>query len=487
MGIWFEKLVTALASVIWGPIMIALLLGVGLYYTVRTQFLPVRHFRLIWQKTMGGLLKGHRQKSEHGITPFQAVSTALASTVGTGNIVGVAAALMTGGPGAIFWMWVSALLGMATKYAEVVLAQTYREKDRKTGYVGGPMYVIRNGLNSPVLAGLFALLCMLASLGVGNMIQAGAISQAVTSLTPVPASLVGVVVMGLTGVVILGGTRVIARVTEKLVPLMAALYIGGTLLILIIHWQRVIPSLLLIFKEAFRLTPMAAGAGGYLLTRSLKVGLARGVFSNEAGLGSAAIAHAAADVKHPSEQGFWGAMEVFLDTIVICTLTALAILASGVFSRWQMLTQSGILPAVGPGIGSLTAGTPEAGESAPLALQAFTGSLGQAGGIVLGVCTVLFALATIMGWCFYGECCCRFLFRKNEKIALALYRVLYILVIYLGATLNLNLLWGLSDVLNGLMAFPNLVALFLLSGTVIKVTKQYFHPGGEKQGRQLTR
>ncbi len=480
MGAWIHKAVDGLAAFVWGPVMLVLLLGVGLYFSARTGFLQVTRWRDVWRRTIGDLLRGGAKKSE-GITPFQAVSTALASSVGTGNIIGVAAALMSGGPGAIFWMWVSAFLGMMTKYAEVVLAQKYRRPDGQGGFLGGPMYVIRDGLKWPRMAWAYALLCMLASFGVGNMIQTGAIAQAVTGIAPVSPAVVGLITMVLAGTVVLGGTRTIARVTEKLVPFMAGLYIACTLVILALNAARILPSLMLIFREAFRLKPMAAGAGGYLLTRALQVGLARGVFSNEAGLGSAAIAHAAADAKHPAEQGFWGAMEVFLDTIVICTLTALAILASGVYERWQMLAAAGILPAGGPGLGSLAAGAPASGDSAPLALQAFTGTLGQTGGILLGVCTVLFALATIIGWSFYGEICCRYLFPKKEKLALWSYRIAYIGVIYLGATLNLNFLWSLSDVLNGLMAFPNLIALFMLCGVVVKATKQYFDRG--RRGR----
>ncbi|MDR3207275.1 MAG: sodium:alanine symporter family protein [Oscillospiraceae bacterium] len=465
-----EQLINRLASVVWGPVMLALMLGAGLYFTLRGRCLQVRHWPTIWRRTFGDMIRGGRGRSA-GITPFQAVSTALASTVGTGNIVGVAAVLMAGGPGAVFWMWVSAFLGMATKYAEVVLAQTYRRPDGRGGFLGGPMYVIRDALGRPLLAGAFAVLGMLASFGVGNMIQAGALSQAVVELTGASPRLVGLLAMAVAGAVVLGGARLVARVTETLVPFMAGLYILGALAILAVHIGRVPAALALIVREAFRPGPAAAGAGGFLLSRALRTGLARGVFSNEAGLGSAAIAHAAADAKSPVEQGFWGAMEVFLDTLVICTLTALALLSSGVYSRWQALVTAGALPALAEAAGPVSAA---ADPNAPLALLAFTGTLGPWGGMLLGICTTLFALATIIGWSFYGESCCRYLFPRWENRAVLCYRVVYIVAVYLGSTWSFGLLWGLSDVLNGLMAVPNLIALFLLSGIVVKATNSYF-------------
>ena len=470
---WFTTSIEKLAAFVWGPVLLVLLLGAGLYFTGRGRLMQITKWRLIWKKTFGELFSKSGPKSDSkaaGFTPFQAVSTALASTVGTGNIVGVASALMLGGPGAIFWMWVSAFLGMMTKFAEVVLAQIYRKPDGRGGYTGGPMYVIRQGLNNRFLAGLFAVLGLAASLGVGNMIQAGAIAQTITELTSVPAWVVGVATMVLVGLVILGGAKAVARVTEKLVPFMAGLYILGTLVIIILNIENVPQSLALIGKEAFRLTPAVAGTGGWLLSQALRVGLARGAFTNEAGMGSSAIAHAAANAKDPVEQGFWGSMEVFLDTLVICTLTALAILSSGVFERWQMLVSAKVLPV----FANLSLSAPAAGDSPPLTLQAFTGTFGPWGGVLLGVCTTLFAVATIIGWSYYGEVCCRYLFSGREKQAVRCYRIFYIAAVYFGATISLELLWNVSDLLNGLMALPNLIALFLLSGVVFRAMNRYF-------------
>jgi AGCS family alanine or glycine:cation symporter len=465
-----ETLINRLAAVVWGPALLVLLLGAGGYFTLRTRFFQVTRWPTIWRRTFGTLFRGGRGRSG-GLTPFRAMSVALASSVGTGNIVGVAAALMVGGPGAVFWMWVSAFLGMATKYAEVVLAQLYRRADGKGGYMGGPMYVIRDALGSPLLAGAFAALGMLASLGVGNMIQAGALSQVAVELTGAAPQFVGLAATAAAGVVVLGGARTVGRVTEALVPFMAGLYILGALAILAVHAGRIPASLALIFRDAFQPGPAAAGAGGFLLSQAVRTGLARGVFSNEAGLGSSAIAHAAADAKSPVEQGFWGTMEVFLDTLVICTLTALALLSSGVYSQWRALASAGILPVLAGAAGPASAA---ADPNAPLPLLAFSGTLGPWGGGLLGICTVLFALATILGWSFYGEACCRYLFARWERRAVLCYRVFYIAAVYLGCTWSFGLLWGLSDILNGLMAVPNLISLFLLSGAVVKATDGYF-------------
>ena len=466
------NLIESLSAFVWGPVMLVLLLGAGLYFTLRGRWMQITQWRLMWKKTFGAMFRGPA-KPKGGLTPFQAMSTALAASVGTGNIVGVAAALTAGGPGAIFWMWVSAFFGMITKFAEVVLGQIYRQPDGKGGFVGGPMYFIRYGLGNRFLAAAFAVLGVLASLGVGNMIQTGAIAQAITEQTNISAHTVGLVTMLVAGLVILGGAKSIARVTERLVPFMAGLYIIGTLLIIFLNIERVAPSFGLIFREAFRLRPAVAGAGGFLLTKILRTGLQFGVFSNEAGMGSSAIAHAAADAKDPVEQGFWGAMEVFVDTLVICTLTALAILSSGVFDldRWLLQASKDALPAFAEAASSAHSGLSEA-----LHVDAFH-TLGPFGGGLLVVCTVLFAVATIIGWSFYGETCCRYLFPRGTKKAILCYRVFYIAVIYVGATAGMDALWNLSHLLNGLMAVPNLIALFFLSGMVFKATKRYFGRG----------
>ncbi len=464
-------LTSGLQRIVWGPVMIVLLMGAGVYFSLGTGFMQLRSFGLIVRKTLGNLFAGRGEKTR-GISPFAAVSTALASTVGTGNIVGVAAALTLGGPGAIFWMWVSAFLGMMTKYAEVVLAQKFRRPDGRGGFFGGPMYAMRDGLGRPGLAGLYATLCLLASMGVGNMVQSGAISETVRSVFPVSSALIGLIVTLLSGAVILGGVRSIARVTEKLVPFMALLYIGLSVLILFCQYQRILPALASIVREAFRFGPIAAGTGGYALSRTLTVGLARGVFSNEAGLGSASIAHAAADAAHPVEQGFWGAMEVFLDTIVICTITALVILCSGayVFPGAIPPPDPLVIPMTVADAGVLSAAMP---QTMPLTTQAFVSTLGTWGGILLMVCTVLFALATIIGWSFYGDTCCVYLFPKKQRLARRVYRLLYLVFVYAGAQIRVDLIWHVSDIFNGLLAIPNLISLFLLSGIVFSTTRAY--------------
>ena len=459
MSEWLANAVEGLKDFVWGPAMMVLLLGAGLFFTVGGRFMQVAKWPDIWRQTFGGLLRG-KAKKRGGVTPFQAVSTALASTVGTGNIVGVAAAMVLGGPGAIFWMWVSAILGMMTKYAEVVLAQIYRRPDGRGGFIGGPMYVIRDGLHSKFLAGIFAVFGLLASFGVGNMIQTAAIVKTVGPITNIPDQTIGLVTMLIVGMVILGGAKVIVKVTEKLTPIMAGIYIVAALMIIFLNIKNVPQAFGLILKNAFRPIPAAAGFGGFLLSQGLRdglrEGLACGMFSHEAGMGSSAIAHASADTDDPVKQGFWGTMEVFVDTIVMCTLTALAILTSGVYQ-----------PQVSGG-----------GDTPNLALDAFTGTFGSVGGALLGVSTVLFAVGAIIGWQFYGETCCRYLFPRSEKYAVLCYRLLYIAAVFVGSTQTLALLWDLSKILNGLMAVPNLIALFLLSGVVFKATKRYFRQTG---------
>ncbi|MDR0380922.1 MAG: amino acid carrier protein [Oscillospiraceae bacterium] len=456
VGRWAGQALEAAFQFLWGPVMLALLLGAGVWLTARTGCLPLTRWRAMWRRTFGDLLAG-RSSSAGGLTPFQAMSTALASTAGTGNVTGVAAALMAGGPGAVFWMWVSAFFGMATKYAEVVLAQRYRRRDGQGGYRGGPMYVLRDGLGLPRLAALFALAALPASVGMGNMVQSAALAQAAHGLWAVPVGRSGLAAALITALVVAGGARAVARTAQTLVPCVAGLYLLGALAVLALCCDRILPSLARIAQDAFALRPAAAGAGGYALSQALRVGLARGAFSNEAGLGSASIAHAAAGAREPVEQGFWGAMEVFLDTLVLCTLTALVILASGAFDAWR-------------------AGA--AGGAETLAISAFTRALGPAGAWLAGVCTILFALGSLLGWCFYGEQCCAYLFPGAARRARRLFRAGYIAAVYGGAVLRPALLWSLADLCNALMAVPNLTALFLLSGTVARMTRDYWsrHP-----------
>lgn len=435
----------AINSVVWGPVMIILLMGTGLYFTARTGFLQFRKFGYILKNTVGTLFSGKKAVAEGAVTPFQAVSTALAGTIGTGNIVGVATAITTGGPGAVFWMWVSALFGMMTKYSEIVLAVHYREKNSKGEWKGGPMYYIQKGLGQKWLAIIFAALASLAAFGIGNMTQGNSIASSMYGTFGVPPLVTGVVIAVLVAFVVIGGVKRIGAITEKMVPFMSLFYILCAVVVLVINWQHIIPSLALVFESAF--TPSAA-VGGFLgagVMKAIQSGMARGIFSNEAGLGSAPIAHAAADVKHPVEQGMWGVFEVFADTILVCTCTALVILTSGLWN-------TGL-------------------KGSDLTMAAFSQSLSGFGGIIITVALFFFAFSTILGWSYYGEKSFEYLF--GEKLVI-FYRVVFIAVCVVGATAQLEVVWGIADTLNGLMAIPNLIGVLGLSGVVFKLTKEYF-------------
>lgn len=438
------KINKIISNIVWGWPMIILLLGAGLLIMIRTKGIIFRKFGLILKSTF--LKMFHKNHDGDGtITPFQAVTTALAATVGTGNIAGVSLAIAVGGPGAVFWIWVSAFFGMFTKYAEVILAIVYREKNDKTGHFsGGPMYYLKNGANKPILAFLFALFGMVASFGIGNMTQSNSISQALKTSFNFNPSIVGGIVMFLSALVLIGGLKNIAKVTSRLVPIMAFSYILGSLIVIFVNYSEIPNVVSEIFKSAF--TPHAAVGGfvGSTLLITLKQGFSRGIFTNEAGLGSAPIAHSAAKTNHPVEQAMWGVYEVFMDTIVICTMTAFTILISG---KWS----SGL-------------------KGVELAMSAFnTGFLG--GEYVVSIGLTLFAFSTIVGWYYYGERCFAYIF--GDKYVL-IYRIIYIPLIYVGAVGGLEDIWAISDTLNGLMAIPNLIGLFLLSGVVVKKTNEYF-------------
>lgn len=439
-------------SFVWGPVMLGALLCIGLYFTVRTGFLQIRKFPLILKETVGSLFrkKNASRKQDGGITSFQALATALASTIGVGNIVGVATAITMGGPGAVFWMWVSALLGMMTKYAEVVLAVHYRRKNKEGQWVGGPMYYIRDGLKSPFLAGAFAVFGMLASFGIGNMTQANSISSAMQQSFGIHPAITGVVIAVITALVVIGGLSRIAKVTEKVVPFMAVFFIVGASVVIVANAKNLPAAFSAIFRGAFGLDSVAGGITGSVLASAMKMGIARGVFSNEAGLGSAPIVHAAADTDHPARQGLWGAFEVFADTLACCTLTALAILSTDL---WKDPSISG----------------------AALSSSVFESVLGQWGGAFLSISIFLFAFASIVGWSYYGERCGQYLFGGRFQLV---YKVAFVLMTAVGATMELKLVWSISDTLNGLMAIPNLIALVALNGVVIKLTKEAFSPGG---------
>lgn len=436
-------------GLVWGPPMLLLLVGTGIYLTIRTKFFSITKLAYILKNTLMKMF----DKSEVGdgeVTPFQAVATALAATVGTGNIAGVATAITLGGPGAIFWMWIAAVFGMTTKFAEVVLSIEFREKTPDGRFVGGPMYYIENGMKNKkagkVIATIFAVFGMLAAFGIGNMIQSNSIADSLDVTFGFPKLYVGIVIAVLATLVIVGGIKRIASVTEKFVPIMAAFYILGGLVIIFINIKQVPAAFGLIFGDAFTGTAAVGGFVGATISQAVRFGVARGVFTNEAGLGSAPIAHAAATTDHPVRQGLWGVFEVFIDTIIICTITALTIITSG---AWK------------------------GGESgAALTTEAFSMGLpGEWGGIIVSIGILLFAFSTILSWEYYGERCAEYLFGpKVNKI----YKVLWIPFIVIGSIGGLEALWDLADTLNGLMAIPNLIGIIALSGIVIRLTKEFF-------------
>lgn len=458
-----ETINTAVNNFIWGVPAMVCIFGVGLYLSIRTNFLQIRKFPYAIKTTLGRIFR-KRDASDGAITPFQAVCTALAATVGTGNIAGVAGAIAIGGPGAIFWMWVSALFGMCTKYAEVTLAVHYREINANGELVGGPMYYIKNGLSKKWhwLAYLFAAFGVLTVFGTGNATQVNTITTAINSAllnynviseSAVSTSnlIIGIIIAILIAMILLGGIKRIGHVTEKLIPFMALLYILLGLGVILLNIQNVPAVFASIFRGAFQ--PRAV-TGGIVLSMftSLKKGVSRGIFSNEAGLGTGSIAHACADTKKPVKQGMFGIFEVFTDTIVICTLTALVILCSGV--------------AVDYGKAA----------GAELTILGFTSTYGSWVSIFTAIAMCCFAFSTAVGWGLYGARCIEFLF--SEKV-IKPFMVIYSLVAILGATANLGLMWSIAETFNGLMAIPNLIALFLLSGTVVKLTKEYFAGEGK--------
>ena len=451
-----EAINSAVNGVVWGPIMLVLLVGTGIYLTFRTRGLQARRFGFILRNTIGTLFSKDKKKSgsQHNLTPFQAVSTALAGTVGTGNIAGVTGAIFVGGPGAVFWMWVSAFFGMMTKYAEIVLSVKYRQVDEKGAHYGGPMYYIEKGAGQKWLAILFALLGGIACFGIGNIAQSTEIAGAVQSLTGLDPLYTGIILAILTAIVVIGGVKRIGQVASYLVPFMAMFYIVAGLAIIVLRITDVPAALASIFTQAFSLEPREIGGGvaGYTIMISMQQGVARGVFSNEAGLGSAPMAHAASDTQEPVEQGMWGVFEVFVDTIVICTLTSMAILLSGVLEYDLSSFASN-------------------GAAAAAAFNAILP--GTIGGTVLQISLLFFALSTILGWSYYGERCWGYL-SNNNKVVNAIFKIAFVLMCVVGSVGSGTLMWNIYDTLNGKKAIPNLVGLLLLSGTVIRLTREYF-------------
>lgn len=454
-----EQINSAVNGFIWGVPAMICIIGVGLYLSFRTGFIQICRFPYAIRTTIGRMFR-KRSAADGAMTPFQAVCTALAATVGTGNIAGVAGAIAIGGPGAVFWMWCSALLGMCTKFAEVTLAVHFRERNADGDLVGGPMYYIKNGLDKRWhwLAGAFSLFGVLTVFGTGNATQVNTITTAIDTallnfhlLSPEGTTffnlVIGILIAILVGLVLLGGIRRIGTVTEKLVPFMALFYIILAVGVVALNFQRLPAVLTSIVVGAFRPQAFTGGVVGSLFL-SLKKGVSRGIFSNEAGLGTGSIAHACADTQKPVKQGMFGIFEVFTDTIIICTLTALVILCSGIQVNY--------------------------GEAAgaELTILGFTSTYGGWVSVFTAVAMCCFAFSTIIGWGLYGARCIEFLFSSNKVIKP--FMLAYSLVAILGATVDLGLIWNIADTFNGLMAIPNLIALFLLSGTVVRLAKEFF-------------
>ena len=451
----------AVNGVVWGTFGIALLLAAGIVMTVINLGFQFKHISHWIEKTIGAIftdkhITAHTAKENKAISQFQSLCTAMAATIGTGNIVGVATAITLGGPGAIFWMWVMAFVGMKTNYSENVLGIYFRQKGKSGEWRGGAMYYLREGLGSykgmkivgVVLSVLFSVFCLMASFGIGNMSQVNSISSNMQSAFNIPTWVTGIALMAIAAVVVLGGLKRVAIVTEKLVPFMAIVYILAALIVVIVNIKHVGPAIGSIFGEAF--TPRAVIGGG--IGTTIRMGIARGVFSNEAGLGSAPIAHAATSETNPVRQGLFGIFEVFMDTIVICTLTALSVLVGT--HNGAIATEYGSKAGVGEVVAS------------------FSGVFGsQIGSLIIAVGIGCCAFSTVLGWSLYGIRCFEYIFGTKASMG---YKWVFVFVILLGATLTLEAVWGIADTLNGLMAIPNLIAIFALSPVVIKLTKDFF-------------
>lgn len=450
---------THINDFVWGVPAMICILGVGLYLSIATRFIQIRKFGYSMRSTIGRIFK--KQESADGsMTPFQAVCTALAATVGTGNIAGVAGAIAIGGPGAVFWMWVSALLGMCTKFAEVTLAVHYREINANGDYVGGPMYYIKNGLGKKWmwLAYAFSLFGIFAVFGTGNATQVNTITAAIDTallnfgfLSPDATFtcnlIIGITISAIVALIMIGGIKRIGRVTEKLVPMMALLYILLSLGVIVMNIQKIPGVFASIVSGAFNPAAFTGGMVGSFFM-SMKKGVSRGIFSNEAGLGTGSIAHACADTHKPVQQGMFGIFEVFMDTFVICTLTALVVLCSGVAVPYGKVV------------------------GAELTISGFIHVYGGWVSLFTAIAMCCFAFSTIIGWGLYGSRCVEFLFGNK---AVKVFTVLYALVAIAGATMDLGMVWGISDTFNGLMSIPNLIAVFLLTPVVLKLIKAYFH------------
>ncbi|SNS57998.1 alanine or glycine:cation symporter, AGCS family [Anaerovirgula multivorans] len=431
-------------GILWGPAMLVLLVGGGLFISFRIEFIQFKHFGYMWSQTIGSLFTKDGKEGDGTITPFQAVTAELGSTAGASNIVGVPVAIFFGGPGAIFWMWVTALVGMASKYAEVVLGVMYREKNEVGEYVGGPMYYLKNGLKSPALGTAYAFIFMLTIVS-GIMVQANSAAGSASTLGISPV-VSGMIITVLVGLIVVGGVKRVGKVSEKFVPVMASLYLLGCIIIIISNIT-VIPSVIgMIFRDAFTGRAAVGGFTGSTIAMALRWGMARGAYSNEAGMGSAPIAHAAAQTDHPVRQGLWGMFSVFVDTILICSMTAFVILSTGI---WQ-----------------------EAGlEASAMTAVAFSNFYGSIGGVIVSFSILLFVVSTIFVILFYGEKLAEYLFGYRFSI---LMRWVYLAACFIGAVGGLQFVWMFLDFLFGLAVIPNMIGVLGLSGVVAAKTKEYF-------------
>ena len=449
-------------GVVWGPVMLCFLVGVGVFFTIALKGFQATKFSLWFKNTLGLLFQG--KKAEKGsVTPFQAFTTAMAATAGTGNLVGVATAILAGGPGAVFWMMISGIFGMMTKFAEIVLAIHYREKNKDGDWVGGPMYYIKNGMGQKFkwLAFLFAIFGSLCAFGIGNMTQINSIVGTTEAMlldlnilqpemtdTLFAIKLVmGIVLAILVSLVILGGLQRIGNATEKLVPFIGILNIVGSIAAICIHVDKLLPSVKIVLEAAFQAEAIGGGLLGYTVMQAMRFGIARGVFTNEAGMGSAPIAHAAADTDHPVKQGMWGVLEVFVDTVIMCVLSSFVILTSGAYT------------GVGQNI-----------DGAGLISASFQASFGSFGSIFLAFSVLIFAYCTTLSWSLYGQRCFEYLFKGKGVRG---YQLIFCGCVIIASIMQLNLAWDIADTLNGFMAIPNLIALLALSGAVMKLTKEY--------------
>ena len=462
---FITNLNSTINGVVWGWPALILLGAVGIIMTVMTGFFQVGHFGHWMKNTIGAIftdrhVTGHTE--DRTISQFQSLCTALAATVGTGNIVGVAGAIAAGGPGAVFWMWLIAFFGMMTNYSENVLGILFRRKDEKGEWHGGAMYYLKDGLGAKkgckgigtVLAVLFSIFCFLASFGIGNMSQVNSMVTNVESAFGIPTVIMGIVLVIAVGAVIIGGLKRVAAITEKLVPFMVILYFIGAIVIIIMHAPMIPAILASIFKCAFSVQAAVGGGIGAGIAEAMKWGFKRGVFSNEAGLGSSVMVHSSSNVKEPVRQGMWGIFEVFADTIVVCTLTAITILSSGVIDL-----ETGMVSEIGESVSSST-----------YMSFAFSQSFGSLGAAFIALAILLFAYSTVLGWSHYGATACHYLFGDKSILP---YRIVFVVVVFLGSIMKAQLAWDISDTFNGLMMIPNLIGVLVLSPLVMKCTKNY--------------